>query len=67
MADEEMELEARILELFRKKNKMLSSRDVAKGLGLKHSEVKKALTKLVNEGKLEFVSFGGATFIQLPK
>ena len=60
-------LEASIMEFFHKKNKMLASRDVAKGLGMKHSEVRPALTKLINEGKLEFVSFGGTTFIQLPQ
>jgi DNA-binding IclR family transcriptional regulator len=67
MAGEEGELETRIMELFHQKNKMLASRDVAKALGLPHSEVKQALTKLINVGTLEFVSFGGATFIQLPK
>lgn len=67
MSGEVQELETRIMELFQKKNKMLSSRDVAKGLGLPHSQVKQPLTKLINEGTLEFVSFGGATFIQLPK
>ena len=67
MEGEEQDLETQIMELFRRKNKMLSSRDVAKGLGLQHSQVKLILTRLINAGTLEFVSFGGATFIQLPK
>jgi len=67
MADEsDQELKTKVLELFKKKNKMLSSRDVAAGLGIENSAAKKVLTALINEGKLEFVSFGGATFIKLP-
>lgn len=60
------ELLERIMEFFRKKNKMMTSRDVAAGLGIDHSLAKKALTVLVNDGRLEFTSFGGATFIKLP-
>ena len=60
------ELKAQIIEFFRKKDKMLTSRDVAKGLGLQSRAAKKAITALVNEGTLEFESFGGATFIKLP-
>ena len=60
------DLKARILEYFKKKNKMMTSRDVAKGLDMKNRDVKKALTELVNAGTLEFTSYGGATFIKLP-
>lgn len=67
MVETNEELKERILEYFRKKNKMMTSRDVAKGLDMKHREIKKALTDLVNEGTLEFESFGGATFIKLPE
>lgn len=59
------ELKVQIVEFFKQKNKMLTSRDVANGLGLEHKVAKKALTDLVNEGALEFTSFGGATFIKL--
>ncbi len=59
------ELKLQILEFFKKKNKMLTSKDVATGLELEHREVKKLLIELVNEEKLEFTSFGGATFIKL--
>jgi len=61
------DLKARILEYFKKKNKMMTSRDVAKGLDMKNRDVKKALTELVNAGTLEFTSYGGATFIKLPE
>ncbi len=68
MADEVTEeLKTQIMEFFKKKNKMLTSRDVANGLGLENRVAKKALTELVNEGTLEFTSFGGATFIKIPE
>ena len=61
------EIKAQILDFFKQKNKMLTSRDVASGLNLENRVAKKALTELVNEGLLEFTSFGGATFIKLPE
>lgn len=61
------ELKTQIIEFFKQKNKMLTSRDVATGLGLENRIVKKALTEMVNAGVLEFTSFGGATFIKLPE
>jgi DNA-binding transcriptional regulator YhcF (GntR family) len=66
MSDVTEELKAQIVDYFRQKNKMLTSRDVAKGLDADSRTVKKALTELVNAGTLEFTSFGGATFIKLP-
>ena len=67
MSDEVTEeLKTQIVEFFKQKNKMLTSRDVANGLGLDHKTAKKALTELVNAGTLEFTSFGGVTFIKLP-
>jgi predicted HTH transcriptional regulator len=66
MSDEVTEeLKTQIVEFFKQKNKMLTSRDVANGLSLDHKTAKKALTELVNDGTLEFTSFGGATFIKL--
>jgi predicted ArsR family transcriptional regulator len=68
MADEVTEeLKAQIVEFFKEKNKMMTHKDVAKGLGLDNRTAKKALTDLVNAGTLEFTSFGGATFIKLPE
>jgi DNA-binding transcriptional regulator YhcF (GntR family) len=61
------ELKTQIVQFFEMKNKMLTSRDVAKALNLDHRTAKKALTELVNAGTLEFTSFGGATFIKLPE
>jgi len=67
MADEVTdEMKTQVIEFFQKKNKMLTSRDVANGLGLENRIVKKVITELVNEGRLEFTSFGGATFIKIP-
>lgn len=60
------ELKNQIVEFFKAKNKMMTSRDVANGLGIENHLAKKALTELVNEGTLEFTSYGGATFIKLP-
>ena len=67
MAEVTEELKTQVVEFFKKKNKMLTSRDVAKALELDHRTAKKALTELVNAGTLEFTSFGGATFIKLPE
>ena len=60
------ELKAQIVEFFKQKKKMMTSRDVAAGLKLDHATAKKALSELVQAGTLEFTSFGGATFIKLP-
>lgn len=67
MSDEVTEeLKNQVVEFFKQKGKMMTHRDVAKGLDLDQKLVKKALTELVNAGTLEFTSFGGATFIKLP-
>ncbi len=67
MAEVTEELKEQIVEFFKQKNKMMTSRDVAKGLDLDKRTAKKALAELVNAGTLEFTSFGGATFIKLPE
>lgn len=59
------ELKLKIVEFFKKKNKMLTSRDVASGLEIENRIAKQVLIEMVNEGTLEFTSFGGATFIKL--
>ncbi|GAB4545730.1 MAG: hypothetical protein Kow0063_39900 [Anaerolineae bacterium] len=61
------ELKGQIVEFFKEKKKMMTHKDVAKGLGIDNRLAKKALTDLVNAGTLEFTSFGGATFIKLPE
>jgi Mn-dependent DtxR family transcriptional regulator len=60
------EMKDQVVEYFKQKGKMMTHRDVAKGLNLDQKLVKKALTELINAGTLEFTSFGGATFIKLP-
>ena len=60
------ELKDQVVEFFKQKGKMMTHRDVAKGLGIEQSLAKKVLRELVNAGTLEFTSFGGATFIKLP-
>ncbi len=60
------ELKAKVIELFKQKKKMLTSRDVGSALGLDHATAKKVCSELVKTGALEFTSFGGATFIKLP-
>lgn len=68
MSDEVTEeLKTQVVEYFKQKGKMMTHRDVAKGLGIEQKQAKKALTELVNAGTLEFTSFGGATFIKLPE
>ncbi len=64
-ADTTADLRGQILAYFKEKNKMLTMRDVANGLGVDHRTAKQALTELINEGVLEFTSFGGATFIKM--
>ena len=67
MSDEVTEeLKDQVVEFFKQKGKMMTHRDVAKGLGIEQKVAKKALVELVNAGTLEFTSFGGATFIKLP-
>lgn len=67
MSDEVTEeIKEKIVAYFKQKGKMMTHRDVAKGLDLDQKLVKKALTELINMGTLEFTSYGGATFIKLP-
>ncbi len=63
MADDE--LKARIIEYVKNSKKKVAARDIADGLGLEHRVVKKLIGEMVNEGVLEFESFGGATFIKI--
>jgi Mn-dependent DtxR family transcriptional regulator len=65
MAEVTEELKASVVTFFKERGKMAAVRDVAKALEIDHSTTKKAITELVNDGTLEFISFGGATFIKL--
>ncbi len=66
MAEVTEELKDQVVEFFKKKQKMMTHKDVAKGLGIDNRTSKKAITDLINAGALEFTSFGGATFVKLP-
>ena len=44
---------------------MIGAREIANGLDLELRTTKKVLSEMVNDGVLEFESFGGATFIKL--
>lgn len=60
------ELKEQIVDFFKKKGKMMTHRDVSKGVNISSRTAKQALAELVNAGTLEFTSYGGATFIKLP-
>lgn len=61
------ELKEKIMEHMRKVQKMQSSRDIAKAIGVKKAEVDKATTELLREGQLEYASFGGFSYLKLPE
>jgi len=63
MSDEETK--ARIIEYIKNSKKMIGAREIANGLDLELRATKKVLSEMVNDGMLEFESFGGATFIKL--
>ena len=48
MAEVTEELKDQIVEFFKQKNKMMTHRDVAKGLDIDNRTAKKALVELVN-------------------
>ena len=63
MSDEE--IKAKIIEYVKNSKKKIGAREIANGLDLELRSAKKVLSEMVNEGVLEFESFGGATFIKL--
>jgi Mn-dependent DtxR family transcriptional regulator len=42
------------------------NRDVARAIGMEKALVDKAIAELAKEGKIEYRSFGGITYIALP-
>jgi Mn-dependent DtxR family transcriptional regulator len=42
------------------------NRDVARAIGIEKALVDKAIAELAKEGKIEYRSFGGITYIALP-
>jgi len=42
------------------------NKDVARAIGMEKSTVDKAIAELAKEGKIEYRSFGGITYVALP-
>ena len=42
------------------------NREVARGVGVEKGEVDKAIAELAKEGKIEYRSFGGITYVAVP-
>ncbi len=61
------ELKKQIMDLVTNSKRMLSARDIARSRGIDADPgvIKKLITELVNEGKLEYTSFGGASFLKI--
>ncbi len=62
------ELKDKIVAYFEKraaKKKMFTIKDVARGARIEKSLAKKAVSAMTKEGRLEFTSYGGATYIKL--
>ncbi len=43
------------------------NKEVARAVGIDKGEVDKAIAELAKEGKIEYRSFGGITYVALPK
>jgi Mn-dependent DtxR family transcriptional regulator len=61
------DIKNQIVEYLKKVKRSVTSRDIAKALKLEKKVVDKAVNELVNEGRIEWVSFGGETRIKLPE
>jgi hypothetical protein len=61
------ELKKQIMDLVTNAKRMLSARDIARSRGIEADPavIKKLITELVNEEKLEYTSYGGATFMKI--
>ncbi|MCS7126025.1 MAG: sulfite reductase [Aigarchaeota archaeon] len=67
MSEVTEEVKQQILEYLKKVKRSVTSRDIAKTLKLDKKIVDKAVNVLVNEGKIEWVSFGGETRVKVPE
>jgi len=61
------ELKNKILNVVKASKKLLTNRDIAEKLNIKKSIVNKAISELIGEGKLEYYSIGGVTYIRIPE
>jgi len=61
------ELKKQIIDTVMNSKRMLSARDIARSRGIEADPavIKKLITELVNEGKLEYTSYGGASFLKI--
>ena len=61
------ELKKQIIDTIMNSKRMLSARDIARSRGIEAEPavIKKLITELVNEGKLEYTSYGGASFLKI--
>jgi len=67
MSEVTEDIKNQIVEYLKKVKRSVTSRDIAKALKLEKKIVDKAVNELVNEGRIEWVSFGGETRIKLPE
>ncbi|MCL7383910.1 MAG: hypothetical protein LZ172_06780 [Thaumarchaeota archaeon] len=67
MSEVTEDIKNQIVEYLKKVKRSVTSRDIAKALKLEKKVVDKAVNELVNEGRIEWVSFGGETRIKLPE
>ena len=64
------EVKDQIIAYFEKrvgKKKLFTIKDIVRGAKIERSLAKKAVTAMTKEGRLEFKSYGGATYIKLPE
>jgi Mn-dependent DtxR family transcriptional regulator len=67
MSEVTEEIKNQIIDYLKKVKRSVTSRDIAKALKLEKKVVDKAVNELVNEGRIEWISFGGETRIKLPE
>lgn len=62
------EIKQQIVDMVANSKRLLSAREIARSRGIEADPavIKKLITELVNEGKLEYTSYGGATFLKIP-
>lgn len=67
MSEVTEDIKNQIIDYLKKVKRSVTSRDIAKALKLEKKVIDKAVNELVNEGRIEWVSFGGETRIKLPE
>ena len=67
MSEVTEDIKNQIIDYLKKVKRSVTSRDIAKALKIEKKVIDKAVNELVNEGKIEWVSFGGETRIKLPE